>query len=104
VHGLVVLDIADGARPVEVSRLVLGETYFAHWTAWDAKTQRLVVTSGRKPEDRLYLVKMDPQTGRLSLDESFRDVDRQAGFSFADRAWPHGWQGSALPHGAVFSR
>jgi hypothetical protein len=27
-----------------------------------------------------------------------------AGFNFTDREWPHGWKGSGLPHGAVFSR
>jgi len=104
VHGLVVLDISNGAKPVEVSRLKLGDTFYAHWTAWDPKTQRLVVTSGRSPEDRLYLVKMDPATGALSLDETFRDTDGQIGFNFAGRQWPHGWTGSALPHGVVFSR
>jgi hypothetical protein len=104
VHGLIVLDIADGKHPVEVSRLKLGDTYTAHWTSWDAKTQRLVVTSGKAAADRLYLVKLDTTTGALSLDQSFRDIDGQVGFSFANRQWPHGWKGSALPHGAVFSR
>lgn len=104
VHGLIVLDIANGEKPVEVSRLTLGPTFTAHWTAWDAKTQRLVVTSGKNPEDRLYLVKFDAATGTLSLDESFHDIDSKVGFSFMERQWPHGWKGSALPHGAVFSR
>ena len=104
VNGLVVLDIADGDRPVEVARLRLGDGYFAHWTGWDPKTRRLVVATGRKPEDRLYLVKLDPETGALALDESFRDADGKVGFSFVDRQWPHGWKGSALPHGVVFSR
>lgn len=103
-HGLVALDLADPSRPVEVSRLKLGDTYYAHWTAWDPKTERLVVTSGRKPEDRLYLVKLDTRTGQLALDETFRDVDGQVGFNFVDRRWPHGWTGSALPHGVVFSK
>lgn len=104
VHGLVALDISHGENPVEVSRLTLGPTFTAHWTAWDERTHRLVVTSGKKPDDRLYLVKFDPATGALSLDESFRDVDGKVGFSFMDKQWPHGWKGSALPHGAVFSR
>ena len=104
VHGLIVLDIADPAKSVEVSRLKLGDTYTAHWTAWDPKTHRLVVTSGKKPDDRLYLLKFDPDTGALSLDESFRDVDGEVGFSFVDKQWPHGWKGTALPHGAVFTR
>jgi hypothetical protein len=103
-HGLIVLDIANGEKPVEVSRLKLGDSYNAHWTGWDAKTQRLVVTSGRAPEERLYLVKLDPKTGALSLDEAFRDSDGKVGFGFVGKQWPHGWNGSALPHGAVFSR
>lgn len=104
VHGLVVLDIANGAKPVEVGRLRLGDSYTAHWTAWDPKTRRLVVTSGKKPEDRLYLLNFDQDRGVLSLDETFRDVDGRVGFSFAEKQWPHGWKGSALPHGAVFTR
>jgi hypothetical protein len=103
-HGLIALDIANGAKPVEVSRLKLGDTYNPHWTSWDPQTQRLVVTSGRKPEERLYLIKFDPKTGALSLDENFRDSDGKPGFGFVDREWPHSWKGSALPHGAVFSR
>ncbi len=104
VHGLVVLDIANGTKPVEVSRLTLSDTYNAHWTGWDPKTQRLVMTSGRTAEDRLYLVKLDPKTGAVAVDEAFRDTDGKVGFSFADRQWPHGWKGSGAPHGAVFSR
>jgi hypothetical protein len=104
VHGLVVLDIANGAKPVEVGRLRLGDSYTAHWTAWDPKTRRLVVTSGKKPEDRLYILNFDQDRGVLSLDETFRDVDGKVGFSFAEKQWPHGWKGSALPHGAVFTR
>jgi hypothetical protein len=104
VHGLVALDIGNGAQPVEASRLVLGDTYNPHWTAWDARTERLVVTSGKNVNDRLYLIKFDPARGVLTLDENFRDLDGKVGFSFADKRWPHGWSGSALPHGAVFSR
>ncbi len=103
VHGLVALDIADSAKPVEISRLKISETYNPHWTGWDPKTHRLVVTSGKAVQDRLYLVKLDPETGALSLDEGFRDTDGKVGFNFAERQWPHGWTGSALPHGAVFS-
>lgn len=104
VHGFVVLDVADGDHPVEVSRLSLSATYRSHWTAWDPVTQRLVVTSGATPADRTYLLKLDAATGALSVDESFRDADGQSGFSFAERQWPHGWKGVGLPHGAVFTR
>ncbi|MGA7925152.1 MAG: hypothetical protein WCA20_04040 [Candidatus Sulfotelmatobacter sp.] len=106
-HGLIVLDIANPGNPVEVSRLKLGDTYRPHWTGWDPKTQRLVVTSSMgsaEYTERLYLLKLDPATGALTLDDAFRDTDGKIGFSFANRQWPHGWNGSGLPHGAVFSR
>jgi hypothetical protein len=100
-HALMVLDISNGVKPVEVSRLKISETFKPHWTGWDAKTQRLVVT-GREP--RLFLVKLDQATGALTMDDSFHDADGKPGFNFADREWPHGWKGSGLPHGVVFSR
>ena len=100
-HALIVLDIKNGTKPVEVSRLKISETFKPHWTGWDAKTQRLVIT-GREP--RLFLVKLDRATGALTMDDTFHDVDGKPGFNFADREWPHGWKGSGLPHGVVFSR
>jgi len=101
VHGLIVIDIANPASPAEVSRLKISDTYSPHWTGWDTKTKRLVVTGS---EPRLYLLKLDQETGTLSIDDALHDADGKAGFNFADRGWPHGWQGSALPHGVVFSR
>jgi hypothetical protein len=100
-HALIALDIKNGAKPVEVSRLKISETFKPHWTGWDRKTQRLVVT-GREP--RLFLVTLDQATGALAMDNSFHDPDGKPGFNFADREWPHGWKGSGLPHGVVFSR
>jgi len=101
VRGLIVLDITNGAKPVEVSRLKFSDTYQPHWTGWDARTQRLVVTA---KEPRLFLVKFDQATGALSMDDTFRDADGKPGFNFAEREWPHGWKGSGMPHGVVFSR
>ncbi len=103
VHGLVVLDIGDPARPKEVSRLRLSDTYTPHWTNWDAKTGRLVVTS-KNSDDRLFLLKLDQATGALTIDEALLGVDGKPGFSFAARSWPHGWSGAVTPHGVVFSR
>ena len=104
VHGFVVLDIAVPDKPVEVSRLSLSDRYFSHWTAWDAKTERLVATAVATPQDRTYLLKFDRSRGVLSVDENFRDIDGLPGFSFSERDWPHGWRGVGTPHGAVFSR
>jgi hypothetical protein len=105
-HGLIVLDIANPVKPVEVSRLKLTDSYQPHWTGWDPKTQRLVVTSSMTsgPVERLYLMKLDAASGALTIDEAFRDTDGKPGFNFDNRDWPHGWKGSGLPHGVVFSR
>lgn len=103
-HSIVVLDITDGKKPVEVSRVKFDDNYFPHWTGWDAKTQRLVVTSNGSGDSRLYMLKLDTATGKLAVDESFHDADGKPGFKFADREWPHGWKGSGIPHGVVFSR
>jgi len=102
IGGYVVLDIADGAKPVEVSRLTIAPEYASHWTAWDPTSGRLVVTSG-KAGDRLYVLRLDPASGRLTIDDRFRDGDGKAGLTMT-RSWPHGWTGEAKPHGAVFSR
>ena len=99
--GVVVLDIAKPDHPVEVSRLKLADGFFPHWTGYDAKTHRLVVT-GQQP--RLFLLKFDPQTGAVAFDEAFHDDQGHPGFDLANRDWPHGWKGSGKPHGVVFSR
>jgi hypothetical protein len=103
IHGYIVLDIADGAKPREVSWLTINEKYSPHWTGWDPISRRVVVTSAEQG-DRTYLLKLDEKTGALTIDEKFRGDDGQAGFSFAKRIWPHGWTGEGRPHGAVFSR
>lgn len=101
INGLAVLDIEKADKPVEVSRVRLSDTFEPHWTAWDAKTQRIVVTGS---EPRLYLLKFDSTTGSLTLDQAFHDADGKPGFNLADREWPHGWKGSGLPHGVVASQ
>jgi hypothetical protein len=100
-HGLVVLDITYGAKPVEVARVKFSDTFEPHWTGWDPKTQRLAVTGN---ESRLYMLKLDERTGALTLDDAFRGADGKSGFSFDQREWPHGWVGTGNPHGVVFSR
>jgi hypothetical protein len=103
-HSLIVLDIANASKPVEVSRLKFGDNYYPHWTGWDAKTGRIVVTSGIRGVPRLYLLKLNTGSGVLSMDDTFHDADGKPGFNFVDRDWPHGWKGSGAPHGVVFSR
>jgi hypothetical protein len=103
-HGLIVLDISKPGNPVEVSRLHIEDEFMPHWTGWDARTQRLVVT-GYGDDHRLFMVNLD-QSYRRSSRWTPRSMTRSGkpGFSFDNRAWPHGWTGSANPHGVVFSR
>lgn len=103
-HSVIVLDIANGAKPMEVSRLPIADDFYPHWTGWDAKTGRVVVTGGAPGTPRLYLLKLDAATGKISLDEGFHDADGKPGFNFVDRQWPQGWTGTGVPHGVVFSR
>jgi hypothetical protein len=100
-HAIVVVDIKDGAHPVEVARVVLDATIFPHWTGYDASTRRLAVTGYR--EDRLFMLTFNPETGALALDRAFHDDRGNPGFDFDNRIWPHGWTGSAIAHGIVFS-
>jgi len=101
IHGLIALDISNPEKPREVSRLSLSDDFRAHWTGWDAKTKRLVTTGS---ENRLFLVKLDTETGVLSVDAAFKDDNGKPGFDLANRKWPHGWTGTGKPHGVVFSR
>jgi hypothetical protein len=103
INGVVVLDLADPTNPAEVSRLQLGEGFAPHWTGWDAKAERVVVT-GIGDLHRLFMLKLDQKTGAITMDTAFRDTDGKAGFNFDNRHWPDGWTGSANPHGVVFSR
>lgn len=101
IHGLIALDLSNPEKPREVSRLSLSSGFRAHWTGWDAKTQRLVTTGS---ENRLFLVKLDMKTGALAVDDAFKDDNGKPGFDLANRKWPHGWTGTGKPHGVVFSR
>jgi len=103
VNGVIVLDLSNPAKPKEVSRLQLGEGLIPHWTGWDAKAERVVVT-GIGDLHRLFLLKLDQKTGAITIDTAFHDADRKPGFNFDNRKWPHGWTGSANAHGVVFSR
>jgi len=101
-HAIVVLDIKEGSHPFEVGRLVLDRTIRPHWTGYDGKTQRLAVTG--YGEDRLFMLTFNPETGALAVDRAFHDDKGNSGFDFDNRTWPHGWTGSAIAHGVVFSK
>lgn len=101
-HAVVVLDIRRGDHPVEVGRTFIDPIIGPHWTAYDPVTHRVALTGHE--ENRLYMLTFDPVTGALAMDAAFRDADGKPGFDFDGKTWPHGWTGSAVAHGVVFSR
>ena len=105
-HALVALDIADPEHPREVSSVKLGDDELPHWIAIDATGRRVVLNSaGHGGGDRLFIIDLDPANGALSLDDRFRDPgSARVGVRFAEKTWPHGFVGTAAPHGTVFSR
>jgi len=104
INGVVVLDVSDPAKPVPVSKLSLGENQFTHWLAWDDADNRIIVNSGGD-DSMLFMLTFDRNSGKLTMDNDFGDRNpARPGYDLKGRAWPHGFQGTALPHGAVFSR
>jgi hypothetical protein len=105
-HAVVALDISDPEHPREVSTLMVGEDEQPHWMSIDPTGRRVVLnSSGGGKGNRLFVLDFDPKTGRLTLDERFRDKNGgRPGITLTDRTWPHGFSGTAVPHGTVFSR
>ncbi len=102
--GVVVLDVADPAKPVKVSQVSLGPDQFTHWMAWDDAGSRIILNSGGA-DSRLFMLHFDRNSGHVTLDTEFRNSGSASpGFSMSDLNLPHGFRGAGLPHGAVFSR
>jgi len=105
-HALIALDIANPEHPREVSRVTVGDDERPHWISIDPTGRRIVLNSGGYSKgNRLFLINFDPASGKLWVDEQFRDVDStRAGINLTGKMWPHGFAGTAVPHGTVFSR
>jgi hypothetical protein len=102
---VVSLDISDPAAPREVSRMTLGPDDVPHWISMSPDRRRVVVTGYGAMKHRVVIARFDSATGRLSLDERFREPgERGPGFRMDNKTWPHGGTTKGIPHGAVFSR
>lgn len=99
-NGLIALDVSDPTSPRELSSISLGRDRWTHWIAADPGGDRLVVTGYQALQHLVGVVRFDPRTGALELDERFGD---QGWIDFDRADWPHGATGPAVPHGAVFS-
>jgi hypothetical protein len=102
---VVSLDISDPAAPREAGRVTLGPDDVPHWIALSPDGRRVVITGYGGMKHRVMIARFDPATGRLSIDERFREPGAtEPGFRMDDKAWPHGGTAKGIPHGAVFSR
>ena len=104
-HSVESLDISNPELPREISSVAFGEDEAPHWIAIDSAGRRVVVNSAGSKGNRLYIIKFDPATGKLTPDLHFGDPGSAfPGVTLTARAWPHGFAGTAVPHGTVFSR
>lgn len=93
-HAIASLDVHDPEHPREVSRLLLPADEYPHWLALEPGGDRLVITGYGALASKVRFATIDRQTGHLTLEPKTIDFTRK---------WPDGWNGSAMPHGAVFS-
>lgn len=73
--------------------MLLPPDEYPHWLALEPGGDRLVITGYGALDTKARFATIDCQTGKLTLDPATIDFTR---------TWPDGWQGSAIPHGAVF--
>jgi len=103
-NAVVSLDISDPATPREVSRLTLAPEDVPHWIAISPDQRRVVVTGYAALQHRALIASFDPLTGRLTMDDRFREEGAsEPGFRMDNKTWPHGGNAMGIPHGAVFS-
>lgn len=93
-HAIVSLDLHDPRHPHEVSRILLPPDEYPHWLGLEPGGDRLVITGRGALATWARFATIDRHNGRLTLEPAMIDFTR---------AWPDGWKGSAIPHGAVFS-
>lgn len=102
---IVTLDVSDPTSPVEVARLKLNETFMPHLAQVDPGTHRIAVTGIGPDAGRVFMYWVDPDTGELTPDEAFAEVDGLGtGLSMTRDEWPHGPTGPAIPHAVLFGR
>jgi hypothetical protein len=101
---VVSLDISNPEKPREVSRLALGDTDVPHWISIEPNHRRVVITGYGSLKSRVTIANFDASTGKLTLDDRFRDAGSTTpGVRMDNKTWPHGGSARAVPHGAVFS-
>ena len=102
-HRVFALDISDLRNVRTVSSVAFDERQRPHWLAVNGARIVMVNEPGPSAERRIWMLRLDPATGQLTLDRDFRDAGSdRPGIAFDRPDWPHGATGNAVPHGTVF--
>jgi hypothetical protein len=100
---VVVMDVSRPEQPVIVDELSFGVDARPHWLALEPGGHRIVMTGGGTLAGGVFLIDMDPETGKLRLAGDLPATGSGIpGIRFDREAWPHGRTGPAYAHGAVF--
>jgi hypothetical protein len=100
---VVVMDVSRPEAPVIVDELPFGVDARPHWLALEPGGRRIVMTGGGTLAGGVYLIDMDPETGKLRLAGDLAATKSGIpGIRFDRDEWPHGKTGPAFAHGAVF--
>ena len=99
---VVAMSLENPHEPRIVSELSFGVDARPHWISLEPGGNRIVMTGGGTLRGGVVLLRIEPDSGRLSLVESFRHADHPFGLSLDRDEWPHGATGPAYGHGAVF--
>jgi len=101
---VVVMDVSRPEEPVIVDELSFGVDARPHWLALEPGGRRMVMTGGGTLAGGVYLIDVDPETGKLRLADDLPATGSGIpGVRFDRDEWPHGRSGPAFAHGAVFS-
>lgn len=99
---LVAMSLENPHKPRIVSELSFGVDARPHWISLEPSGNRIVLTGGGTLQGGVILLQIDPDSGQLSLVDSFRQKGHRFGLSMDREEWPHGKTGPAYAHGAVF--
>ena len=101
-NAVLTLDVSDPQKPRETSRLTFPDDFAPHWLAKDPRSNRLILGAEAGGEQGMYVLLIDPETGRLSLDPTIGAAERPGYLDLAREEWPHGATGPAGAHAALF--
>jgi hypothetical protein len=101
-NAVVTLDVSDPSKPRETSRLQFPSDFAPHWLAKDPRSNRLVLGAELGGEQGMYVLLVDPSTGRVGMDTAVGSPERPGYLDFAKASWPHGPTGPAWAHAALF--